>query len=217
MLGSLFSPLDTRLPFPPWFLPSFLATGVVSCLPPPRWKFLRVAIGAPVFTALLLQTPKYTSGEVAGDFVIGIFTTSVVFKWLDVAIFHDTDRSFWRVPDLRQLWGSVDGSPEKPAKIMEEGSNLSNGQISNGNSMEGHSKVSGGVSTTAMTTDKEAAEPNALTSARANGSWWERLRWSVSLWSTTRGVGWNWKVSNVPEPVPPGYPKLYVPNDPLFC
>lgn len=214
MLGSLFSPLETRLPFPPWFLPSFLATGVVSCLPPPRWKFLRVAIGAPVFTALLLRAPKYTSGEVAFDFVIGIFTTSIVFKWLDIAILRDTDRSFWRVPDLRQPWGSVKFSPENPIKVMEEGYSPSNGQILNENSMKGHSKAAGAVSTV-ETTDAETPDPNAPISPRANGSWWERLRWSLSLWSTTRGVGWNWMVSNVPESVPPGYPKLYVPT--LFC
>lgn len=33
-------------------------------------------------------------------------------------------------------------------------------------------------------------------------TWWEKLSWSWSLNTTYRGIGWNWKVKNVPEAAP---------------
>ena len=32
--------------------------------------------------------------------------------------------------------------------------------------------------------------------------WWEKLKWTTSLKMTLRGVGWNWKVKNVPSQSP---------------
>lgn len=31
-----------------------------------------------------------------------------------------------------------------------------------------------------------------------------KLKWSVALWTTFRGVGWNWKVRNIPAAAPIG-------------
>ena len=35
-----------------------------------------------------------------------------------------------------------------------------------------------------------------------NSSYWTRLKWAASLYSTLRGIGWNWRVKNV-ESIPP--------------
>lgn len=43
--------------------------------------------------------------------------------------------------------------------------------------------------------NKGMREPeNALTM-----DWWSKLKWSMQLWSTLRGVGWNWRVKNVDD------------------
>ena len=36
---------------------------------------------------------------------------------------------------------------------------------------------------------------------------WQRYKWAFNFSCTARGVGWNWKVKNVPQAVPKGYPK----------
>jgi hypothetical protein len=59
-----------------------------------------------------------------------------------------------------------------------------------------------------MVTKDTVTLPDEPTGPSANGSLLERLQWSVSLWCSTRGIGWNWKVSNVPEPVEPGYSRV---------
>jgi hypothetical protein len=33
-------------------------------------------------------------------------------------------------------------------------------------------------------------------------TWWEKLSWALGLTTTYRGIGWNWKVKNVPEAAP---------------
>jgi len=38
-------------------------------------------------------------------------------------------------------------------------------------------------------------------------TWWEKLSWAWALNTTYRGIGWNWKVKNVREPVPLSTPK----------
>jgi len=38
-------------------------------------------------------------------------------------------------------------------------------------------------------------------------TWWEKLSWSWSLNTTYRGIGWNWKVKNVPEAALPSTKK----------
>ena len=235
------------MPVPPWFLPSFLATGVITCLLPSRWTLLRIAMGAPVFAGLLLQAPKYTTGEVALDFVTGIYMSATVIKWLDFAIVHDTDREFWRLPDLRRPWSSLeekngaaqplipphkpqqateitwDVHPEKAATECYKKEPITNGHVekarnshctepsinghANKSAIKGYSKEAA-VTTTTSPSDEEAADSRARTLSQPVDSWFERLRWTISLWSTTRGVGWNWMVKNVPKSVPPGYPKL---------
>lgn len=45
-----------------------------------------------------------------------------------------------------------------------------------------------------------------------DSSYRKRLQWAASLFSTLRGVGWNWKVKNV-EDVPPGTTRWYDATD----
>lgn len=41
--------------------------------------------------------------------------------------------------------------------------------------------------------------PNGGTGERDPKTWWQKLKWSVRLSSTPRGIGWNWQVKGVPE------------------
>ena len=36
----------------------------------------------------------------------------------------------------------------------------------------------------------------------------EKIRWSISLWCTNRGIGWNWQVKNLQNGVPRGYSRM---------
>jgi hypothetical protein len=33
-------------------------------------------------------------------------------------------------------------------------------------------------------------------------TFWAKLRWSVSLWSTTRGIEWNWEIKDLQKTAP---------------
>ena len=45
-------------------------------------------------------------------------------------------------------------------------------------------------------------------SPRADGGWWQKLRWASSMWCTDRGVGWNWRVKGTSLGVPYGYSRM---------
>jgi hypothetical protein len=49
----------------------------------------------------------------------------------------------------------------------------------------------------------ESGEPIEDGNSLRNASYLERLKWSANLFSTFRGVGWNWRVKNIQE-VPSG-------------
>ncbi|RAK98991.1 wax synthase family protein [Aspergillus ibericus CBS 121593] len=224
MLGQLFSPLttplDCRQPMPGWFLPSFLATGSITCLLPTKSKWVRLAVGGPIFAGLLLYAPSFTTGEVSLDFVIGVFMSGAVIKWLDFAIFHNPERSFWRVADNRPRYKP--GNPDLEAQKVIEAKPVStvNPKVSSANQNARQTpehlflvKAKGNESPVAPVTvaapkDVKITTATISVGPKEHASWLERLRWSVGLWLTTRGVGWNFKVSNVPEPVAPGYPRL---------
>ncbi|PWY76500.1 hypothetical protein BO94DRAFT_538380 [Aspergillus sclerotioniger CBS 115572] len=210
---------------PAWFLPSFLATGSITCLLPTKSKWVRLAVGAPIFAGLLLHAPSYTTGEVSLDFVTGVFMTGAVIKWLDFAVFHNPVRSFWRVADSRPR--AKPGKPDLEAqKIIESKPLSAQGPIivdykapsanQGARQTPDHlvlvktkeNKPPVATATVVYTKDVTLANPDIPVGPGENASWLERLRWSVGLWLTTRGIGWNWKVSNVPEPVAPGYPRL---------
>ncbi|KAJ5649899.1 uncharacterized protein N7484_003622 [Penicillium longicatenatum] len=221
MLGQLFSPLvtplDCRRPMPAWFLPSFLATGTVTCFIPTKSRWVRLAVGAPIFVGLLLHAPSFTTGEVALDFVTGVFMTGAVIKWLDFAVFHDPGKSFWRVPSIRPRVRSNKRDLEAQTPIKTKTQAI--GEHVNGDAKVLSAsaaaplflvKVKEGEhpSVPVMVTKDTVTLPDEPTGPSANGSLLERLQWSVSLWCSTRGIGWNWKVSNVPEPVEPGYSRV---------
>ncbi|KAH8807191.1 hypothetical protein F5884DRAFT_879942 [Xylogone sp. PMI_703] len=48
----------------------------------------------------------------------------------------------------------------------------------------------------------------ASSSPRADGGWWQKLRWATGLWCTDRGIGWNWRVKGTPLGVPYGYSRI---------
>ncbi|KAF3395633.1 O-Mevalon transferase yanI [Talaromyces pinophilus] len=48
----------------------------------------------------------------------------------------------------------------------------------------------------------------ASVSPRADGGWWQKLRWASSMWCTDRGVGWNWRVKGTALGVPYGYSRI---------
>lgn len=210
---------------PAWFLPSFLATGTITCFLPTKSRWVRLAVGAPVFAGLLLRAPTFTTGEVALDFVTGVFMTGAVIKWLDFAVFHDPGTSFWRVSDSRPRVRSSKRDLEAQTHIKAKTQTVE--ECANGNPKVSSAnkdaipvperlflvkvKEDGSPSTPApvmVTKDANVTIPNGPSGPNANGSLFERLQWSVSLWCSTRGIGWNWKVSNVPEAVAPGYSRL---------
>lgn len=49
----------------------------------------------------------------------------------------------------------------------------------------------------------ELGEPIEDGNSLRNASYSERLKWAANLFSTLRGVGWNWRVKNILD-VPPG-------------
>lgn len=222
MLGQLFSPLvtplDCRRPMPGWFLPSFLATGTITCFIPTKSRWVRLAVGAPIFAGLLLHAPSFTTGEVALDFVTGVFMTGAVIKWLDFAVFHDPGKSFWRVPSIRPRVRSSKRDLEAQTPIKTKTQTVAEhvNQDAKASSTPAAAplflvKVKEGEYPAApvmVTKDANATLPDEPAGPNANGSLLERLQWSVSLWCSTRGIGWNWKVSNVPEPVEPGYSRV---------
>lgn len=52
-----------------------------------------------------------------------------------------------------------------------------------------------------------SGEPIEDVKSLRNATYWQRLKWAASLFSTFRGVGWNWRVKNV-EIVPQGTKRL---------
>lgn len=59
---------------------------------------------------------------------------------------------------------------------------------------------------------KEEVSGHSGGAARGRGpeTLWGRFCWGFRLFATNRGVGWNWKVKNVPEAVPLGFSKWSV-------
>lgn len=78
-------------------------------------------------------------------------------------------------------------------------------EVDEGDQDEGKGQPRNSVAS--ATTTKDATVPEKV--VRAPITRWEKLMWSVKLWTTNRGIGWNWKVKNVPRGVPPTYSKWY--------
>jgi len=51
----------------------------------------------------------------------------------------------------------------------------------------------------------------------AEKSYGRRLFWGFSLWTSFRGVGWNWHISKMPAPVSPGYSVRFGSFQPIIC
>lgn len=144
--------------------------------------------------------------------------TGAVIKWLDFAVFHDPGKSFWRVPSIRPRVRSSKRDLEAQTTIKVK--NQAVAEHVNGHAKAFSSPAAGPLflvkvkeeeyPTVPVMVSKDASVtlPDGPSGPSANGSLLERLQWSVSLWCSTRGIGWNWKASNVPEPVEPGYPRL---------
>lgn len=156
------APMGERKVAPGWWFPGYLGICILSCLPPPRMKLVRIGLFGPVLLTWLLYTPNYTVGDSGGDFAAGVFMAAVSVKWVDFVVCRVPEKEFWRVPE-----GTDNPSPKS-----------------------GSSSALARVPPT------------------PNGSLWEKVRWSISLWCTDRGIGWNWKVKNLQDGVPAGYSRM---------
>ena len=150
------APMEERKVAPGWWFPGYLGICMLSCLPPPGMKLVRIGVFGPILLLWLLYTPNYTVGDSGGDFAAGVFMAAVSVKWVDFVVCRVPEKEFWRVPEGQ--------GPDKASL--------------------------------------RAVPPTP------NGSLWEKVRWSISLWCTDRGIGWNWKVKNLQDGVPAGYSRM---------
>ncbi|RDW63805.1 hypothetical protein BP6252_11350 [Coleophoma cylindrospora] len=169
------TPLEERIRLPPWYLPSFLLVGTLTTLAPLEYRILRTVVGGIALGTLVYNTPKYTTGGVSSDFVVGLFVSGITLKFWDFVYYRRAEEYAWRVPTLNPTLA--------PAK--QNGSVL----VTPNGTGNGESKRS------------DDCASNVELHGKFNSTW-EKFRWSWGLWTTTRGVEWNWGVKDL-MPVPP--------------
>jgi hypothetical protein len=190
MLSDLafFTPLAQRIPLPVWYLPSFLLVGILTTLAPTQYRVLRTIIGGIALATLVYNTPKYTTGGVNSDFVVGLFVSGITLKFWEFVYYRRAEEYAWRVPTLHPKLAPAKPSNSVSANIDEvpNGNGATNGKVNNeakGLEVEIHGKFN---------------------------TTWEKLRWSVGLWTTTRGVEWNWGIKDLMPVAPENLARLYV-------
>ena len=213
---AFFTPLDRRIPLPAWYLPSFLLVGILSTLAPPEYRTLRTVIGGLFLGALVYNTPKYTTGGVNSDFVVGLFVSGITLKFWEFLYYRQAEEYAWRVATLNPLLslkrqeslGSSNGSHLTNGKTNGDAKNhgdinsnveaRTNGEVkSNADAKpNGHVEVNGTKNVNGETKGSENNRSDVKVHGKFN-TVWEKLHWSVSLWTTTRGVEWNWGIKDL--------------------
>ena len=199
MFEALTLPLENRVSTPGWFFPSFLLLGTLTTLVPAEYNLLRIGISGPVLVYLISQSPKYTAGNVNPDFVAGLFVAGITLKWWEFVIYRRSELEFWRV--------SAKGStlPLGPVKRNENGRTHANGTAYGHTNGHPEGQAYGLTNGSAHSEIKRSfPTPDRVLPVVPEKfeTFWERLRWSVGLWTTTRGVEWNWGIKNLQKTSP---------------
>jgi hypothetical protein len=116
----------------PYLVPTIYMTCLAgSLLPPSRARSISVTA---VLAYIVIQIPKYTSGEVGTDYLMPVQAVLAVIHWIDFFVIYSLDE---------------------------------------------YSR-----------TKNNGAVPTSL---------WERMKWNWDLMISMRGIGWNWRVKNIPK------------------
>ena len=209
LFSDLVTPLEDRIPIPGWFLPGFLVVGMLSTLPSAEYRYLRIAISGPLLLAMLLRAPKYTSGNVNPDFVSGLFTSGIALKWWEFVVYRRSEQEFWRVPSWvgKGLPKANGHAVEGNGHAIEGNGHATKGNghaiegnghaiEGNGHAIEGNGHATEGNGKLENPKHQELKRTNVATHGEFQ-TWLDKLRWSVGLWSTTRGVEWNFGIKNL--------------------
>ncbi|MCJ1294406.1 hypothetical protein MMC34_005964 [Xylographa carneopallida] len=250
LFSDFVTPLEDRVPIPGWFVPGFIILGMLSTLPPPEYRYLRIALSGSVLLAMLLRAPKYTSGNVNPDFVSGLITSGITLKWWEFVVYRQAEQEFWRIPSwLEKKPPKANGMPHEGNGHAIEGNGHAiegnghatqgNGHATegtgnghaikvNGHAIEGNGKATKGNGHTVegnghiVEGNGRVIEENgkhedlqhkelkrtATVTHGEFGTWQEKLRWTVGLWSTTRGVEWNYGIKNLQRTSPDNLTRL---------
>jgi hypothetical protein len=161
------------------------------------------------------NVPKSTTGGANSDFVVGLFVSGITLKFWEFVYYRRAEEYAWRVPTLNPAL----------APVKENGAVYSNGHaITNGNTAVNGGAVvngNGALNGSAATTSNATTNGNGMSNGKANGelkrsddhstkvqvhgkfdSTWEKFRWSLGLWTSTRGVEWIWGIKDL-MPVAP--------------
>lgn len=94
-LSSLVPPDAERKPYPPWFEPVFVLSCVVVFLQTSR--LIRVSWYLGVVLPLATQMLQHTKGNRIDNYVAGLTIPTTVVRVLDLALFNEPQREFWKI------------------------------------------------------------------------------------------------------------------------